>query len=260
MSLYFCSSDIHSFYDDWIVALKNKNFDINNKEHKIIICGDLFDRGTQSVECFEFIKSLKDQNRLIYIRGNHEDLLENCLKELKRGRNIGSHHVSNGTIRTISHFLNCSEYDVFCNVTTYKDLQKMDSLIEFIDSTSMDYYELGDKIFVHGWIPTTVTSETDHTACVAETWQEGDWERARWDNGMEMAHFRLTVPDKTVVCGHWHTSWGHSRYHKNGDEWGVASADFSPYRDKGIIAIDACTAYTRCVNVVVFDENGNEVN
>ena len=44
---YFVSSDIHGFYDEWILALKNKGFDIKNPNHKIIICGDIFDRGRQ---------------------------------------------------------------------------------------------------------------------------------------------------------------------------------------------------------------------
>ena len=44
---YFVSSDIHGFFDEWMFALKRENFDISNPEHKIIVCGDLFDRGRQ---------------------------------------------------------------------------------------------------------------------------------------------------------------------------------------------------------------------
>ena len=45
---YFVSSDIHGFFDEWQNALTDKGFDLNNPEHKIILCGDLFDRGSQS--------------------------------------------------------------------------------------------------------------------------------------------------------------------------------------------------------------------
>lgn len=260
MKHYFCASDIHSFYDEWIISLKTNGFELDNKNHIIIICGDLFDRGTQSVECYEFVKDLSQKGRLIYVKGNHEELLEQCVRDLKLGR-IGRHHISNGTIKTLSDFMNCSEYDILCNCyegTKFNRITK--DVIDFIDNNSVDYYELGDKVFVHGWIPVGTVSDTDNTMEVKNNWREGNWSSARWENGIEMAHFKLTVPNKTVVCGHWHTSWGHSRYHKNGDEWDGATADFSPYRDNGIIAIDACTAYTRMVNVVVFDENGNEVN
>ena len=77
------------------------------------------------------------------------------------------------------------------------------------------------------------------------------WRSARWINGMDMAFMNI-VPDKTVVCGHWHASYGHART-KGSPEWGNG-ADFSPYINKGIIAIDACTAYTGVVNVVVLED------
>ena len=49
MIKYFCSSDVHSFYTEWMLALASKGFDINNPEHKIIVCGDLFDRGDEVI-------------------------------------------------------------------------------------------------------------------------------------------------------------------------------------------------------------------
>ena len=68
MIKYFCSSDIHSFYTEWMLALNSKGFDINNPEHKIIVCGDLLDRGDETVECIEFMQRLVSENRAIYIR------------------------------------------------------------------------------------------------------------------------------------------------------------------------------------------------
>lgn len=261
MTKYFCSSDIHSFYDEWRIALANKQFDIDNINHKIIICGDLFDRGPQAQECLEFVKLLHNQGRLIYIQGNHEDLLEMCVTEVKRGSRLSRHHISNGTVSTISQLIGCSEYDIMCGVISFREIsEKIDPVLSFINNVTVNYYELGNKVFVHGWVPTTIASEEDHTTCVPDDWRDGKWFNARWENGIEMAHFGLTVPDKTVVCGHWHTSWGHSRYHNDGDEWDGTTANFSPFYDEGIIAIDACTAYTHMVNVVVFDKDGNEVN
>ena len=43
--------------------------------------------------------------------------------------------------------------------------------------------------------------------------------------------------NKTIVCGHWNTSYGHSKYEHKGTEFGE-DADFSPYYGPGIIAID----------------------
>lgn len=58
---YFVSGDIHGFYDEWQSALKEKGFDISNPEHKIILCGDLFDRGSQPKEIIEFVIKHKDK-------------------------------------------------------------------------------------------------------------------------------------------------------------------------------------------------------
>ena len=78
---YFVSADIHGFYDEWMLALREKGFDVNNPNHKIIVCGDIFDRGKQPKQVIDFILSHKD--KIILIRGNHEDLMEDMIKRNK---------------------------------------------------------------------------------------------------------------------------------------------------------------------------------
>ena len=58
--------------------------------------GDLLDRGSQTIECLKFIESL-DKDRKILIRGNHEDLLEQCLKR----KEFAQYDYGNGTVATI---------------------------------------------------------------------------------------------------------------------------------------------------------------
>jgi hypothetical protein len=66
------------------------------------------------------------------------------------------------------------------------------------------------------------------------------------------------LPGKTIVCGHFHSSWGHSHLHldrkefpqKNRVDW---QKSFEPFVDEGIIAIDACTPYTGFCNCLVLD-------
>lgn len=253
MTKYFCSGDVHSFFDEWMISLQDKSFDINNVEHKIILCGDLFDRGEDSLKCYDFVTRMKDENRLIYVRGNHEDLLVQCVQDIKRGH-ISYHHISNGTIKTLSHFMNCSEYDILCNCIDSNIFNEVtDKLLSFINNTSINYFELGDKVFVHGWVPTTV-DENNHKI-VHQNWRDGDWPHARWQCGFDAWRCKLIPDGKTVVCGHWHTSYGWSEF-RGRSEWGQ-DAEFTPFIDNGIIAVDACTACTHMVNVVVFDEHGN---
>lgn len=256
MKKYFCCSDTHSFYNEWMTALANEGFDETNPDHVIILCGDLFDRGEQSIECYEFAKRMLSDNRFIYVRGNHEDLIIRCLHDLTTGVRIGSHHLSNGTISTIAQLLGCNIFDFLNNhyaILRLYDLR--DELTSFIETNSVDYFELGDKVFVHGWVP--ITTSEDGFETVSENWRKEDWEHARWECCFDAWRCKLTPPDKTVVCGHCHTSAGWAEF-RGTPEWDEGS-NFTPFIDDGIIAIDGCTAYTGNVNIVVFDENGNLV-
>ena len=56
-----------------------------------------------------------------------------------------------------------------------------------------------------------------------------------------------------ILCGHWHCSYGHAVYEGRGSEFGP-DADFSPYEAPGILALDACTAFSGRVNVAVIED------
>ena len=78
-----------------------------------------------------------------------------------------------------------------------------------------------------------------------------EWAKARWYNGMDATV--TCQEEKTIVCGHWHASYGHSKFEGKGSEF-KEDADFTPYQASGIIAIDACTAHSGFVNVLVLDD------
>lgn len=151
MKKYFVVADVHSFYKIMLDTLNVKGFDVNNNEHYLILCGDLFDRGNESKELFEFVQSLGD--RFIYVRGNHEDLLIDCVEELSKGKVPSQHHFSNGTVKTICDFADENTYAVYWHDTKKKLLEKIQPVIDFINNKSVDYYEVGDYMFVHGWLP-----------------------------------------------------------------------------------------------------------
>jgi hypothetical protein len=71
---------------------------------------------------------------------------------------------------------------------------------------------------------------------------------------MELAcKYSIIEPNKTIVCGHWHTSYGHSFIDHSCSEWGK-DADFSPFSAEGILAIDASTPDSLTVNCVVIED------
>ena len=252
---YFAVSDVHSYFEPLKLTLNIHGFEIDNPNHVVIICGDLFDRGPDSLSCFNFVKQLAAENRLIYIRGNHEDLLKDCVRAIRNKGAVGSHHIHNGTIRTISHFINCSEQSLLNKGTVDWKIfdTQMNELLDFIDKNCVDYFELGTTLFVHGWVP--ITSDDEGTAVVPQSWREEDWKSARWENGIEMYCFDIFPSDVSkVVCGHWHASYAWHLF-RGYPEWGQ-SAKFDTFVGEGIVALDACTVTTSIVNCAVFDDTG----
>ena len=138
----------------------------------------------------------------------------------------------------------------------------------------VDYAEIVDNIFVHGWIPCDIEySYNSHSYDIKNytylsNWRESSkWRDARWINGMDAWNNGVREPGKTIWAGHWHTSWGHANIHNDGQEWldkietyyqdenGVVHpyAKFTPFKDDGIVAMDACTAYSNFVNCEVLE-------
>ena len=257
MSQYFITSDVHGFFDELMVALNSKGFDLNNSDHKLIVLGDLFDRGPDNRKVYEFVKSLGD--RFIYVRGNHEDLLGECVREIVSGREVSEHHWYNKTVNTIAEFtqMNINVFRGFVrwesvNQTTW---EVMKPILDWIDEKSVDCYELDDNVFVHGWIPSTFR----------KNWTKENWQRARWYNGMKMWKSGYCLEDKIIWCGHWCCSYGWSKIRqkykefpqKNRKEW---EKSFQPFVDDGIIALDSGVTYSKFLNCVVYDTQNKEVN
>ena len=251
---FFVVSDIHSFYDELMVALTNQNFDKNNPDHVLICCGDLFDRGKQTTQLYNFCRELGD--RFIYIKGNHEYLLDDCVYEMRCGKHPSSHHCSNGTVQTILNLVgmeyNSPWFIPYIPSNTFTDI--IDPFLEWIHSKTIDYFQLGKYVFCHGWIPRGKKFYEEFSKITPE-----EKEDASWKNGMSEWKKGETPPDTIVVCGHFHCSWGWSHIRqqrkeypqKNQKDW---LKSFEPFIDNGIMAIDACTAYTGVVNCVVIDE------
>ena len=251
---FFVCSDIHSAYTPWMDALKQAGFNQNKYSHKIILCGDLFDRMDESQQVYKFAKEMIDEHKLIYIKGNHEQLLVDCCN---RGWAM-SHDLHNGTAKTIFDLGYGTDFKDMCAYT----LKKIDPLLNVM----VNYFETKNYIFVHSWIP--LIKQDNLPAHYTRNrkfefdpnWRNAgrkEWHDAMWGNPFDMVEMGL-VPEKTIVFGHWHCSTGWARAEGN-SEFGE-DAKFDPYYGDGFIAIDACTAHSGKVNVIViedeFMENG----
>ena len=263
MQKYFVVTDVHSYYDEMMKALEKAGYDKNNPEHIFVSCGDLFDRGSKSKECLDYVLSIP-KSRRIFIKGNHEQNLIDLIKEHRRFDESDRH---NGTFKTMRHLCGTksTKYD---NIV--KGLKENVKLKRYLKELK-DFYRTEHYIFVHGWYPWCVIEDEDgkEKIKIIEN-DKGRWWKARWMCGfsewyriklIEQECPEIEFPNEPItVCGHWHTSYGHARYRNVGQEfpdkgqrW-KGNCCFDPFFAKNLIALDACTALTHMCNCVVLEE------
>ncbi|MCX4363147.1 MAG: metallophosphoesterase [Clostridia bacterium] len=258
---YYVVADVHGYYDYMVEALQEKGFFEDKEPHKLVVCGDIYDRGPQNKEVENFVAQLLDKDEIILIRGNHEDLLMSFIDTLPSLSEYDlrfSHSYTNGTVDTVREIVGASMKKMILAPQIVSEQFKKSLTYTKIIPAMLNYYETERYIFVHGWIPATANGfggmglffEYD------PKWREAnnaDWTYARWYNGMLAAHQGVVEAGKIIVCGHWHCSFGHAHYEENGSEFGK-DADFSPYYGDGIIALDACTIQSKKVNCIVIND------
>lgn len=287
MKTYFVCSDIHGFYKEWMKSLKAARYDKENIDHILIVLGDLFDRGQEPYKIYKFLRSIPE-DRLILIKGNHESLL----LELVKRKQPFSDDYSNGTYGTLislykdpriveweyirkhagedRHDLLIKANGIFrkANDKLYNN-KKLNEIIEWINSPIWkDYYELGRYIFVHSFIPLLSYGNNIKMMKYDPDWRTSStemmWENARWGCPYEYyleGYFDEELKKgKILVCGHWHTSDFYNKLlYKNNPEKQLNIKTDNPIfkSDKypGLIGIDACTALTKTVNILVIKED-----
>ena len=288
MKKYFVVSDIHSFFDEMFDCLIEKGFEINNPDHILIVCGDIFDRGTRPLAIYNFLRDLPKERRIL-IRGNHETLL----KELVERGYAEWHDESNGTYRTLFYLADLDkdqitedyykqafasekydpvheeqlrrEYNEKLNSVFKTDLIK--EILDWIASDEwVNYWETDNYIFCHAWIPINQQIDWEKSRWMGQLIVEAefyrdDWRNAtqtEWDDAMwfcpwKKAQDKLNKTGKTIVCGHWHTSdfFNHlTKQHKGKYDCPI----FKSKRYK-LIGLDACTVVSHLVNVLVLNED-----
>lgn len=294
MKRYFVCSDVHGFYDEWMLALSNAGFDLDDPEHILIVCGDVFDRGRQPLDVYKFIKSLPRERRIL-VRGNHESLLKDMVE---RGYAL-DHDISNGTKTTVYDIAGIdekklyekafkerpplgdklSDYDGEEWVNYRKKIddmfyearkkafegRKLKGILKWIASDEwVDFAEIGKYVFVHAFIPLKSIGLVEKG--YREDWRDAsheEWEDAKWGCPWKLYLKGLFKPEedngKILVCGHWHTSdfWNRLEWPHDMSKWLDVYESNPIYKSEkhpGIIGLDACTAATGVVNVLVLDE------
>lgn len=257
---YFVVTDVHGYFTEMKYALDEAGYDPSNPNHFFISCGDVFDRGTEPDKILFYLNSLPSDRRA-FVQGNHESIL---IEFLRGSRRWSYADVRNGTMDTILQLTGVPTYYKFDDAL--RILSKDEELHNYLDSL-VDYYETANHIFVHGWIPKRYNPDMTYSYNDWRNATHEEWEIARRECGFAMwedMHFMEKTgeterEEKTIVCGHWHTSYAHVRYHNLGIEFpvgnaGIEKCHFEPFIDDRIVGLDACTALTHKINVLVIEE------
>lgn len=232
---YFVVSDIHGFYDEFMDALKKSRFDRDNTNHTLVCLGDYFDRGNKPFDVMNFLTQLE---RKVLVRGNHDVLLQDmCEREYP-----DAYDSINRTWQTAKSL---------CKVRDGTLFQSVANMTRPFYNSMVNYFETKYYIFVHGHLP---TPKVDGIEIDWRDATEEEWERAMWKNGFDEEKKRIVSPsDKTIVFGHWHTSYARHYFDGTTSEFGP-DACFDPYYGDRYIGIDACTAHSHQVNIIEIED------
>lgn len=249
---YYVVSDVHGFFTPLRDVLTRAGYFEETEPHKLVIAGDLFDRGGEAVELQSFILGLMRKDAVILVRGNQEDLYEE-LVTYDHGLPY-SHHMSNGTYDTALQLTGFDRHRAITQPLAFARAARETPYYKTMIPAMADYYETKEFIVTHGWIP--CAEDENGSLAYLPDWRKAGkqrWRQARWINGMDAVR-TVSEEGKTIVCGHWHTSYGHSKYEGKGSEFGE-DADLSPYVAPGIIALDACTSHSGFINCVILEDD-----
>ena len=75
----------------------------NNKNHWLISAGDLFDRGKENIEIFEFLNSIEQKTMIL---GNHDGISFRYFKLNDNFSGLSWNCRNNGLTTTLAAFLN----------------------------------------------------------------------------------------------------------------------------------------------------------
>lgn len=256
---YYVVSDLHSFYTPFMRTLEESGFFADKDPHKLIICGDFFDRGGEAPEMQRAISDLIDGGDTILLRGNHEDLMVDMLSYIEQNKGtdavFNSNYRRNGTLKTLCDLTGGTDADVINDPQSLVDAMRDSVAYTKIFPAAIDYFETSHYVFLHGWIPCReANAQLGFPPATFNDWRNAspdDWKCARWLDYLTAIENDIKVPGKTVICGHRSTRYGNIGYLKIDDPDRI----FDPFVYDGLIAIDGTTVLSGKVNCIIVEDD-----
>lgn len=220
---YFIVSDVHGHYE--LLCELLTHWDRENQT--LILLGDMGDRGPQTKECYLAAKQLVEEEGAIYIKGNHEKIIHDWLKE---PREAFEWFLKNGGGATIESLLGVEAFEQLSPEEMAAAIQETYAdLLDFIATRPL-YFECDEMVCVHAGINVELddwhqTSERDFI-----------WQREPF----------LSTPyplDKPIIFGHTVTNhlW------KEENRWDI-------WQHEGKIGIDTGASYGGFLTGIIWKE------
>lgn len=254
---YFVVSDIHDHYALLIDALKNNGFDLKQKDHVLVICGDAFYSGPEPGKLFAFLNNLHKIGKLIFIYGNHDyELLDN-LKGKKFGRK-GNRECAKMVVEYLTGKTGLSDREIISDCERF-------GFTRFLENVPVPYFETEHYVFTHGFIPT----EKKQYCSNWRSSTEKSWRTAasRGDGMMLSMLYGVSEPNKTIVFGHYSAARCYKMKNATQIDWenkiykdvsDVPKEGFYPFYGDTFIAIDQSVKKTGFINCIVIDDQHNK--
>ena len=178
METTYVVGDIHGCYDKLIALMDKINIDLDSE--KLVFLGDYIDRGPDSYEVVDYLINLKKKYPdIVFIKGNHEEMLEKYISETDRFT-----YLINGGQQTLESY---SRY--------YKPTD--DSLIpdehfKFFESLVL-YQETDHYIFVHAGLRKNVPLEKQKPEDML--WIRKNFIQSNYDFGKQVVFGHTPLPE-----------------------------------------------------------------
>ncbi|MED2737250.1 metallophosphoesterase [Bacillus toyonensis] len=141
--MYFVVGDIHGCYEEMKEILKHWNKD----KERLVLLGDLIDRGPDSLACVQLAMKLVKEYGAIVLSGNHEELFCEWLN-MENDLDFYYMDIFDNTIKALLH----SEKNVLIRLSKDEISSRIKILypevLEFMGNRPL-YYETGKLLFVH---------------------------------------------------------------------------------------------------------------
>ena len=248
----FVVSDIHDHYDLLMEALNRYGFDMDNDNHRLIVCGDAFYSGPQPTELFLLLRKLAEQGRLIFIYGNHDiELLDNL--ENKKFSRPANRKCAELLVKHLTGKIDLSDVELI------SECERL-GFTQFLKDAPVWFYENEKYVFTHAFIPTVKRK-------YCPDWRnstEKEWRAAARTDAMILSmRYGISEPNKTIVCGHYSAArcylmngatqadWDNKIYK---DVSHVPAEGFKTFFGDTFIALDQSVKKTGFINCIVFEE------